>query len=152
MARRTATAWVVQCALVAVALAGLAGASQLGWGTGASPGPGMFPGIASATLLVFNLLAMVRPGASPADEEGGHPRRLLAYAAALLVAAFGLGILGFPLATALAVLIMLVPGEGLPARRALVVAVLAVAGTVAVFHGLLGVPLPLLPVAWPGAA
>jgi len=150
--------WTVQGTLLLVAASGIVGATSLGWGSGDAPGPGMFPGIASVLLLVFTLGGLVRqlrstsrtPAPAAGDEageagEGANPARLLAYAAALLLAAFTFESLGYPLAIALALMVMLVAGERVRLAKALVITLLAVVATWGLFAGLLDVPLPMVP-------
>lgn len=163
MPRAAAAVWTVQGTLLVVAASGIVGATSLGWGTGDAPGPGMFPGIASVVLLVFTLGGLARhwrstsrtPAPAPGDEdgaagEGANLARLLAYAAALLLAAFTFEPLGYPLAAAAALLVMLVAGERVRLARALLITVIAVAATWGLFAALLDVPLPMLPAALRG--
>lgn len=155
MARSAAAVWTVQVALGVVAVCGIAGATTLGWGTGDAPGPGMFPGLASVVLLVFTVAGIARRlrgtpvaavGVGHADEhEGSNVPRLVAYVAALLLAAFTFRTLGYPLSAALALLVMLVAGERVAIGRAVLITVLAVSATCALFALLLDVPLPMLP-------
>ena len=148
---------MVQGVLAVTAACGIAGATGLGWGTGHAPGPGMFPGIASVALLILTLVGMTRPVgiasritpiesvAGDAKDEATNVRRLTAYVVGLLVAAFTFGFFGYPLSAALALLIMLVAGERVRVWRAVLITVLAVAATWAVFSLLLDVPLPMMP-------
>lgn len=137
---------LVQSCLVAIALAGLGGALDLGFGTGDAPGPGMFPGIASGALLALALAGLAaRAPRARAGEPPFAARRLASYVAGILLLGFSFGLLGYPAAAFCALIVVLVVGERLSWGRAVLIAVLAAGATTALFALVLGVPLPMAP-------
>jgi putative tricarboxylic transport membrane protein len=136
----------VQLLLMAVAVAGLFGSNNLGWGSGDAPGPGLFPGIASVMLLVLAGAGFAtRPPSLRAPTEPIALRRLGWYVAGVVLAGTLFAVLGYPMAAALALIVILIGGERLTWWRACIVAVLAVGATTALFMFLLDVPLPIAP-------
>jgi putative tricarboxylic transport membrane protein len=115
-------------------------------GTPDDPGPGLLP--LALGLLVTALgaaAALGRAWPAPAALDGP---RVLAVAAVVLAWALALPHLGFTVATAGALVVL---GRALGSaswRRVLAFALLASAGAVALFRGLLALPLPRGPWGW----
>ena len=136
--------------LAGIALAGMTGGLRLGLWSDEDPGAGLFPFFCAAMLVAFLLirLARGRKGLTPVMEPGAkNPVRLALYVAALVTVALLFDALGFPLAAAIALLLVLISAEKVPPIRAVAISACMVAATVILFDYALNVPLPWGPLA-----
>lgn len=107
-------------------------------------GPAAFPIMLSIPAAIFSLAIMIRPDSEPAWVTGKPLLRQIAVIALLLAYAGFLEVLGFPLATFMAVALL---GRLLRStwRKSLASAAVMSAFLFIAFDRLLGLPLPALP-------
>jgi hypothetical protein len=120
-------------------------------GTSAAPGPGYFSfglGLLLALLgglVLFTALTLESPGGDPI--EGVRPRPLLVLLGAVALFGFLLPRAGLVISLPILVLLAGLAGDEFRWRDAIVLAVITVVGSWALFNGLLKLNLPL----WPSA-
>lgn len=129
-------------AVVVLGLAGLYVASSLAFGTVSAPGSGFFPTLVCILIVIFGGIALAdgRP-AGPEESDKGGQARVWVVVVGLAVYIWALKPVGFPIATAV-LLVMLLRGIG--NVRGAVSAPAAIVGAAACYWGFtrLGVPLP----------
>lgn len=143
--------------VAAFAAAAAWGATRYGLWNHGEPGPGLFPLIVCAATIVFSLLSLAalasgfmenQPAALEELNQEGPVlwRKLLLYIATILVWPWLLAPLGFLLATAIALTVIVRFAE----RSSWAASSVLVAGAIGlcwlVFNQLLGVPLPKVPI------
>lgn len=131
-------------AVIGFGFAALYEASSLAFGSMREPGSGFFPTLVCILLIAFGVLTLVEPAHTRLDETHGDSsgqRRIWVVVASLAVYVFVLQPVGFVVATA-ALLLILLRGIGRVAWS--VSAAAAVVGSVACYAGFtrLGSPLP----------
>ena len=132
-------------ALLVLGLAGLYEASSLAFGTVRQPGSGFFPTLVCVLIVVFSGMALADPHArGPAEDADGAPgteARVWLVVGSLVVYVGLLKPIGFPIATAVLLLLLL---RGIGKARWAVSAPAALVGAAACYWGFtrLGVPLP----------
>ena len=136
--------------LAGIAIAGMTGGLRLGLWSDEEPSAGLFPFFCAAMLLAFLVfrLARGRTGLTPVMEPGAkNPVRLALYVAALVAMASLFDALGFPLAAAIALVLVLIFAERVPPVRAAAISACMLVATVILFDFALNVPLPWGPLA-----
>lgn len=141
MIRRDAVAAV---AVLALGASAAVGASKLPFGDVHNPGPGFFPWWLGLVLLLLGAILLVQAvkASAGAAGDGGRPLRVFVLLAVLGLYVVVLEPVGYPLATFLLVLFMLLGLERHRWPLALAVSVLAAGGSYVLFAVWLGVPLP----------
>lgn len=133
--------------LGAVGFYGLYVALRLGLWRGRSPGEGLFPFIAAASMLAFSAIGIATALADrrdePAQGESGQLWRMGAYVAALLFYALTLEHLGFIAATIISTAAILRFAERYSWAMTLIIAAVAAAACHLVFGIWLGAMLPV---------
>lgn len=143
MIGRAASVRIAAAGLLLLALLFGAGSFQLGFRQEGVPGPGLLPALTSVLLLPIAGRLLLRPSILP----GAEPLRAAPLLALAVLAVYGavLPYGGFVAPTVVFLVLWVVAFHRRPLRRAVVLAVLLSAGAVALFHLLLGVPIPLWP-------
>lgn len=113
-------------------------------GFGDPVGPSAFPKLLAVPMGLFALYLIVRPDPEPQWPGGTARYRQLGMIAALVAYPMILEPLGFPIATALGVLVMSLLLSG-PRRGAVISAVVVSLGLFVTFDQVLGLHLPMLP-------
>lgn len=136
---------VVALAVVALGAAALVGSVGLGAGTARNPGPGTWPLLISATLVVLGL-ALLPAARRTADAErfSGPSRLVLVGLVTMVVFVVLLPVIGFEIPAALLAFVWLRFLGGESWRTSVVVSVGAVVGFYLVFVAALSVPIPHL--------
>jgi putative tricarboxylic transport membrane protein len=139
--------WLGFAALLALGIASAARSLSYGIWVDGEPGPGLFPLVASALVVIPSLISLLglavgsTGGAAPVNDVTATPRRFIAYSAVILIWPLLLQPLGYPLASGIALLSLLRAG-GVGWILSAAVTVGAVGGSILLFQTLLEVPLP----------
>ena len=143
MIGRSASVRIAAAGLVLLALLFGVGSFQLGFRQEGVPGPGLLPALTSVLLLPIAGRLLLRPSLLP----GAEPLRPTPLRALAVLAVYGavLPYGGFVVPTIVFLVLWVVAFHRRPLPQAVVLAVLLSAGAVALFHLLLGVPMPLWP-------
>jgi hypothetical protein len=142
----SASVRVAAAGLVLLALIFGVGSFQLGFRHEGVPGPGLLPLLTSVLLLPIAGRLLLRPSLLPS----AAPLRAAPLLALAVLGVYGAALPygGFAVPTFVLLVFWVVAFHRRPLRHAVVLAVLLSAGAVALFHLLLGVPMPLWP--WRG--
>jgi putative tricarboxylic transport membrane protein len=139
--------WAGIAALLAVGIVSAARSLTYGIWVDGEPGPGLFPLIASALVVVPCLIVVLgtalqrKDDAIPVISAPTTPKRLLTYSAVIVTWPLLLQPLGYALASSIALLALLRAG-GVGWVLSAAVTVSAVGGSILLFQKLLEVPLP----------
>ena len=140
-----ATNVVVALVVVALGAAALVGSFALGVGTAGSPGPGTWPLLISATLVVLGLALLPAARRTADAERFSRPSWLvLVGVATMIVFVVLLPVIGFEIPAALLAFVWLRFLGGESWRSSIVTSLAAVVGFYLVFVAALSVPIPHL--------
>ncbi|GAB3474085.1 tripartite tricarboxylate transporter TctB family protein [Nocardiopsis coralliicola] len=132
------------CAVLALGAAGAAGSVALGLGSPAQPGPGLWPLLVSALLVLLGAVLLVQARAGGGEAFGRSSLTVAAGLATMAGFAAVVGTVGFEIPAVVLAVIWLRFLGGESWRLSLITAVATVAVFYAVFVGALGVPIPHL--------